>query len=117
MGTYYTKSKNLDKRKIIKLLTLKDGRLSALFYCSIEIYSKEKLDTILIIDYPFQKLEAFIQLNNGNLVICHGLAIDIICLTDNSYHIEQTNNINNISLKIIENKNHLFSFGSDKIII
>ena len=117
MVTYNTKSRNLGKRKIIKLLTLKDGRLSALFYCSIEIYSKEKIDTNIIIDYPFQKLEAFIQLNNGNLLICHGLAIDIICLTDNSYHIEQTNNINNISLKIIENKNHLFSFGSDKIII
>ena len=118
MGAYYTKSKYVNNRKVKKLLTLKDGRLSALFNNSIEIYSKEKLDTVLIINSQNNsKLETFIQLNNGNLVVCSDITIDIIYLENNTYHIEQTITINKVSFKILESKNNLFSFDSDKITI
>ena len=118
MGAYYTKSKYVNNRKVKKLLTLKDGRISALFNNSIEIYSKEKLDTVLIINSQNNtELEAFIQLNNGNLVVCSDMTVDIVHLVNNTYHIDQTITINKASFKILENKNNLFSFDSDKITI
>ena len=62
MGTSYTKSKNLKDRRVIKLLALKDGRLSAVFEDEIEIYSKNNLELEISIEGK-ENLKNLTQLN------------------------------------------------------
>ena len=122
MGTSYLQSKNLNKRKVIKLLTLKDGRLSAVFDDSIEIYSLNNFNVELLIDGG-TNLRNLTQLNNDKLIISsyysernkpNKVAIiaitKIISLDNNSYSIVQTLKNDYTSEKILEKDNLLFSF-------
>ena len=129
MGTSYLQSKNLNKRKVIKLLTLKDGRLSAVFDDSIEIYSLNNFNVELLIDGG-TNLRNLTQLNNDKLIISsyysernkpNKVAIiaitKIISLDNNSYSIVQTLKNDYTSEKILEKDNLLFSFEQNIFLI
>ena len=122
MGTSYIQSKNLQDRKVIQLLTLKDGRLSAVFENEIEIYSKNNLETEILIEGG-KNFKNLTQLNNGNLIISFRYNIKlnkikmtkIISLKDNSYNIEQELENELYSEKILEKDDYLYSFEQDSI--
>lgn len=118
MGTSYTQSKNLKDRRVIKLLALKDGRLSAVFEDEIEIYSKNNLELEISIEGK-ENLKNLTQLNNGNLIISFHDKIKfndiikmtkIISLKEKSYNIEQELENEFYSEKILEKDDCLYSF-------
>ena len=116
MGTSYIHSKNFNKRNIIKLLALKDGRLSAVFIDSIEIYSSNNFELELLIEEGGKYLKNFMQLNNGYLILSSYGYKDkkkiskIISLNNNTYNVEQTFENDYYSEKILEKENLLYSF-------
>lgn len=118
MGTSYTQSKNLKDRRVIKLLALKDGRLSAVFEDEIEIYSKNNLELEISIEGK-ENLKNLTQLKNGNLIISFHDKIKfndiikmtkIISLKEKSYNIEQELENEFYSEKILEKDDCLYSF-------
>lgn len=126
MGTSYLQSKNLNNRGVIKLLALNDGRLSALFEDSIEIYSLNNLDVELVIEGG-KNLKNLAQLSDGKLIISsfyserdnlnHQInkvkSTKIISLENNSFSIVKTFQNDYFSEKILEKENFLFSFEQD----
>ena len=125
MGTSYTKSKNLKDRRVIKLLALKDGRLSAVFEDEIEIYSKNNLELEISIEGK-ENLKNLTQLNNGNLIISFHDKIKfndiikmtkIISLKEKSYNIEQELENEFYSEKILEKDDCLYSFDKTVFIM
>ena len=116
MGTSYIHSKNLNKRKIIKLLALKDGRLSAVFEDSLEIYSLNNFELDILIEEGGKYLRNFMQLSNGNLILSSYGYRDkkkiskIIKLNYLTYNVEQSFENDYYSEKSLEKENLLYSF-------
>ncbi len=64
----------------------------------------------------FNGINSFIQLNNGNLIICTNDGMKLVKLINNNSHIEQTITINDLNMrKVFEiRKNVLISISNNK---
>ena len=115
MGIFFSKTKSIEEKNILKILSLRSNQIALLSKYEIEIISKDTLETDLII--KGNNYKNISQLKNNYLVSLkeniNGL--DIISLQGkNNYQVEQTLDIN--ALKLLEVKNDLF-FLRSKILV